>query len=279
VNDRPSIDAAIRVEGISKRYQKETAAGTGSLVDRLGSILGGRVAHGREASQLWALRDVSFAVPRGTVMGVLGRNGSGKTTLMRILARVTAPTEGRAVIHGRVGALFQVGTGFHPELSGRDNVMLSGAILGQAPRQTQAAFDRIVEFSEIADFIDTPVKYYSSGMYLRLAFSVSAHLDAEVMLIDEALSVGDAPFQEKCRARIREIVRGGRTVMLVTHSAQTIADLCDGAIVLDHGRLVFEGTTMEALASYQRVSGHADPAADPMTERPAVRQADAGGSI
>lgn len=246
--------AAIRVEGISKRYRLATARGAGSLKDSLGVKLR-RSGVPDDDHDLWALRDVSFQVARGTVVGVLGRNGSGKTTLMRILARVTGPTEGRAVIAGRVGALFQVGTGFHPELSGRDNVMFSGALLGQAPRQTEAVFDRIVEFSEIGEFIDEPVKYYSSGMYVRLAFSVAAHLDAEIMLIDEALSVGDGQFQLKCRERIREIVRDGRTVMLVTHGLQTIRDLCDRALVLDHGRLEFEGPTEDALVAYSTITG------------------------
>jgi ABC-type polysaccharide/polyol phosphate transport system ATPase subunit len=246
---------AIIAENLSKRFRVATSSGAGRLMDKLGS-LGQRGGDGRvHETTLWALRDVSFSVPRGKVMGVLGRNGSGKTTLMRILARVTAPTEGRAMVYGRVGALFQVGTGFHPELSGRDNVMLSGAILGQSTKQTEEAFERIVDFSEIGEFIDTPVKYYSSGMYMRLAFSVSAHLDAEIMLIDEALSVGDAPFREKCRVRIREIVRGGRTVLLVSHSLETIESLCDLAIVIDKGRLVFDGSAPDGMDFYSDLTG------------------------
>jgi lipopolysaccharide transport system ATP-binding protein len=245
---------AIEVVQLSKRYDLHATGGAGSLKDRLGRMArSGRNGQSDDGA-IWALRDVSFGVPRGTVMGVLGRNGSGKTTLMQILARVTAPTAGRAVIRGRVGALFQVGTGFHPELSGRDNVMLSGAILGIDDRRLAEAFDRIVDFAEIGDFIDTPVKHYSSGMYVRLAFSVSAHLDADIMLIDEALSVGDAGFQEKCRDRIREIVGDGRTVLLVTHNIEQALELCERAIVLDTGKVAFDGPVAGAVTVYQELS-------------------------
>jgi lipopolysaccharide transport system ATP-binding protein len=182
----------------------------------------------------------------------MGRNGSGKTTLMKILARVTAPTEGCATIRGRVGALLQVGIGFHPELSGRDNIALSGAILGISRAEIAEKHDQIVEFAEIGRFLDTPVKHYSSGMFTRLAFSVSSHLTAEVMLVDEVLSVGDAAFKRKCEDRIRQVVIEGRTVMLVSHSAETVRTLCDSVIVLHEGTVRFTGSTSEGADFYER---------------------------
>jgi lipopolysaccharide transport system ATP-binding protein len=262
----PTTRPAVEAEGLAKRYRMGYARGGGRLMDRVGAmVLGGRRKAAAAEPFVWALRDVSFTVPHGQVKGVLGRNGSGKTTLMRILARVTAPTEGRAVIDGRVGALFQVGTGFHPELSGRDNIALSGAILGMDPKRTEGLFERIVAFSEIGDFLDTPVKQYSTGMYTRLAFAVSAHLDAEVMLVDEVLSVGDARFQDKSRARIREIVRDGRTVMYVSHNMPAVRDICDSAMVLEEGRVAFDGSTDDAIAFYQELNKQS---------RPSVREAD-----
>ncbi|CAN5790001.1 hypothetical protein BH23CHL8_BH23CHL8_09820 [soil metagenome] len=247
-------ETAVRAVGLGKRYRIGLGGRHGSIKDRMGRLLGSpdRVPH--EASVMWALRDVSFEVPSGHVVGVLGRNGSGKTTLMRILARVTTPTEGHAMVNGRVGALFQVGTGFHPELTGRENIGLSGAILGMNEAETEAAFERIVAFAEIGDFLDTPVKYYSSGMYTRLAFSVSAHLEAEVMLIDEALSVGDAKFREKCAIHISEMVRSGRTVIYVSHSLPTVRELCDMAMVLDEGQLRYSGGTDDTIAFYEELT-------------------------
>jgi lipopolysaccharide transport system ATP-binding protein len=247
-------DIAISVRGLGKRYRMGAAREARSLMDQAGAIARGRWRDGRDAPTVWAVRDVTFDVPRGQVKGVLGRNGAGKTTLMQILARVTAPTEGRAVIRGRVGALFQVGTGFHPELSGRDNIALSGAILGMDTSRTAEMFDEIVAFSEIGDFLDTPVKHYSSGMYTRLAFSVSSHLDAEIMLVDEVLSVGDAGFQAKSRARIRDIVRDGRTVLYVSHNMSAVREICDSAMVLEDGRLEFDGDTDRAVAFYEQVN-------------------------
>jgi ABC-type polysaccharide/polyol phosphate transport system ATPase subunit len=244
--------AAISVRDLSKRYNIETAAGTGSLRDRFGRSR--LPARSQDEAAIWALHHVSFDVPSGRVIGVLGRNGSGKTTLMRILARVTAPTQGSAEVWGRVGALFSLGAGFHPELSGRDNIMLSGAILGMDDETTRRLFDEIVDFSEIGDFLETPVKHYSSGMYMRLAFSVSSHLDADILLIDEALAVGDERFSAKCAERIREMVRTGRTVMLVSHSLDSVAELCDSAIVLEKGELALQGTTDDAIALYHELA-------------------------
>lgn len=242
----PSTTPVISARELSKRYEIGVAGG--ALYDRLATV--GRGRPRREA--MWALHSVSFDVRAGSVLGVMGRNGSGKSTLMKIIARVTAPTEGEAVVHGRVGAMLQVGTGFHPELSGRDNILLSGMILGMSRSEVAAVQGAIVEFAGIGRYLDEPVKYYSSGMYLRLAFSVSAHLDADILLIDEVLAVGDAAFQEKCRARIRSMVEAGRTVILVTHQVDSIRTLCDDAIVLEAGRLVFSGPPEDAIGFYQR---------------------------
>ena len=238
---------SVRAAGLGKQYRVGAAA-NGSLYDRIARNRGS----GDRASTLWALRDIKFEVSAGEVLGVLGRNGSGKSTLMKILARVTSPTEGEAMTRGRVGALLQVGTGFHPELSGRDNLRLSGAILGMTSEEIDSVADEVVAFAEIDEFLDTPVKHYSSGMYMRLAFSVSAHMAAEIMLIDEVLSVGDAAFQRKCQQRIRQLVGEGRTVLFVSHSMVSVRSLCDRAIVLDHGQLLFEGETDKAAEFYER---------------------------
>jgi lipopolysaccharide transport system ATP-binding protein len=243
---------AVVVQGLGKRYQIGSRS-SGSLYDRASWLMGRR--HGPAADgqgTIWALRDVSFSVASGNVLGVVGKNGSGKSTLMRILARVTAPTEGYAIVRGRVGALLQVGTGFHPELSGRDNIALSGTILGMSRREVAAVHDRIVEFAEVERFLDTPIKHYSTGMYMRLAFSVSAHMEAEVMLVDEVLSVGDADFQKKCQERIRSLVGGGRTVLFVSHSLASVQAICDSVIVLDGGVVRFAGPTPAAIDFYER---------------------------
>lgn len=243
-------DVAVRVQHVSKRYELGTRHDSSSLYDALARAAGRR--DGRPARRvLWALKDVSFEVEHGRVLGVIGRNGSGKSTLMRILARVTAPTEGTAEVHGRVGAMLQVGAGFHPHLTGRDNIRLSGAILGMSRKEIDAVESAIVDFAEVRDHLDTPVKYYSSGMYGRLAFSVSAHLDADILLVDEVLSVGDGPFQTKSKDRIRKLVREGRSVLFVSHNLGSLTDLCDGAIVLDGGRLVHEGSVEESVRFYQ----------------------------
>ncbi len=240
--------AAVSVRQIGKAYRLGSPGG--ALYDRLGSAVGRR--RGAAADVMWALRDVSFDVPAGEVLGVIGRNGSGKSTLMKIISRVTAPTEGEALVRGRVGAMLQVGTGFHPELTGRDNIILSGMILGMSRAEVLAVQQQIIDFAEISRYLDEPVKHYSSGMYLRLAFAVSAHLDADILLIDEVLAVGDAPFQQKCRARIRTMVEGGRTVVLVSHQMDSIRSMCDGAIVLEAGRLAFQGPAEDAVRVYQR---------------------------
>ena len=238
---------AVHAVDLGKRYLIGIDRGR-SLYDRIGRPFGGTTDM---RPSLWALKEVSFTVPQGHVLGVIGRNGSGKSTLMKILARVTAPTEGEAQTRGRVGALLEVGTGFHPELSGRDNIALSGAILGMTRREIAAVSHDILEFADIGEFVDAPVKHYSSGMYLRLAFSVSAHMPADIMLIDEVLSVGDGAFQKKCQLRIRELVELGRTVLFVSHSMDSVGMLCDSALVIDGGRVVFRGDTHDAVAFYE----------------------------
>ncbi len=198
----------------------------------------------------WALKDVSIQVQQGEVLGLIGRNGSGKTTLLKILSRITPPTEGWAEIHGRVGSLLEVGTGFHSELTGRENTYLSGAILGMGKKEIARKFDEIVAFAEIERFIDTPVKHYSSGMYVRLAFAVAAHLEPEILLVDEVLAVGDIAFQNKCLGKMGQISRAGRTVILVSHNLGAIGQLCDRAICLEQGRLVSNGAPREVFATY-----------------------------
>jgi homopolymeric O-antigen transport system ATP-binding protein len=248
----------LRVEGLGKWYVVNELRHPGRLSELLGNLLVSPFrGHAPEpAAQtvteaIWALKEVSFEVPPGQVMGVIGRNGSGKSTLLKILARITSPTEGLAVLGGRVGALLEVGTGFHPDLSGRQNILLNGTMLGMTPREIQRCEGAIVEFSEIGEFIDTPVKHYSSGMFMRLAFSVAAHLDAEIMLVDEVLAVGDAAFQEKCKLKIREIALSGRTILFTSHDMEAVSRICGAAIVLDHGRVVYQGAVDGAIAQYR----------------------------
>jgi len=246
------VDFAVSVDGIGKRYHIGAAPGTATLYERASRVIGlGKTEPDEQRHPtIWALRDVTFDVGHGEVLGVLGRNGSGKSTLMKILARTTVPTVGNAVTYGRVAALLEVGTGFHPDLTGRDNIMLSGAILGMTRPEITANQQAIIDFAEIGQFLDTPVKYYSSGMYLRLAFSVSVHLAAEIMLIDEILAVGDAAFQLKCQERIREAVASGRTVLFVSHNMKTVEALCDRVLVLDCGEVCFSGSPEDGIAYY-----------------------------
>ncbi len=201
-------------------------------------------------SDFWALKDVNFEVRRGEVVGIIGRNGAGKSTLLKILSRITEPTEGRIELRGRVGSLLEVGTGFHPELTGRENIYLNGAILGMKRAEIRHKFDEIVDFSEISKFLDTPVKHYSSGMYMRLAFSVAAHLEPEILLVDEVLAVGDAEFQKKCLNKMGEVAHEGRTVLFVSHNMSAIQRLCTHGILLNQGRIEFSGLTGEAVNRY-----------------------------
>jgi lipopolysaccharide transport system ATP-binding protein len=200
--------------------------------------------------EIEALRNVSFRVEPGEVVGVIGRNGAGKSTLLKILSRITEPTRGEARIHGRVGSLLEVGTGFHPELTGRDNIYLNGAILGMSRREISAKFDAIVSFAELDRFLDTPVKHYSSGMYMRLAFAVAAHLDPEILVVDEVLAVGDAQFQKKCLGKMGEVARGGRTVLFVSHNMGAVQKICSRALLLEQGELVMDGHAGEVTKRY-----------------------------
>jgi lipopolysaccharide transport system ATP-binding protein len=212
---------------------------------------GRQVIQGDEIEEFWALKDVSFEVMEGEVLGIIGRNGSGKTTILKILSRITEPTEGRLSLRGRIASLLEVGTGFHPELTGRENIFLNGAILGMTQREIYRKFDEIVAFAEVESFIDTPVKHFSSGMYVRLAFAVAAHLEPEILIIDEVLAVGDAKFQEKCLGKMREFSAGcGRTVLLVSHSMPVISTLCERALLLEQGRLVEFGRATDIIRTY-----------------------------
>ncbi|MBV8478952.1 MAG: ATP-binding cassette domain-containing protein, partial [Actinobacteria bacterium] len=213
------------------------------------------------ADRIWALSEVSFDVRQGEVLGLVGRNGAGKSTLLKVLSRITEPTEGQVTLRGRVGSLLEVGTGFHPELTGRENIFLNGTILGMRRAEISRRFDEIVEFSGVERFLDTPVKRYSSGMQVRLAFAVAAHLEPEILLVDEVLAVGDAEFQEKCLGKMRDVTQEGRTVVFVSHNLAAVRSLCSRALVLEQGKLIFDGGTDEAVDRYlQRAGGARDSA-------------------
>jgi lipopolysaccharide transport system ATP-binding protein len=245
---------AILVEELSKQYRLgQMQASYGTLRDSIANgvrRLRAHDFHHTPREWIWALDDVSFEIEEGEVLGIIGRNGAGKSTLLKVLTRITSPTKGRAEIRGRVGSLLEVGTGFHSELTGRENVYLNGAILGMRRREISRKFDDIVEFSGIGKFIDTPVKRYSSGMYVRLAFSVAAHLEPEIMLVDEVLAVGDAEFQRRCLGRMEEYGASGRTVVFVSHNMQTMAQLCSRVMWLDGGRLLKDGEGTHVVAEY-----------------------------
>jgi lipopolysaccharide transport system ATP-binding protein len=209
-----------------------------------------------EREEFWALRDVSFAVQPGEVVGIIGRNGAGKSTLLKLLSRITEPTSGRLTLGGRVASLLEVGTGFHPELTGRENVFLNGAILGMTRAEIARKFDAIVEFAEVEQFLDTPVKRYSSGMYVRLAFAVAAHLEPDVLVVDEVLAVGDAEFQRRCLGRMREVSQGGRTVFLVSHNMAAIQALCGRIIWLERGKVAYDGRVDEGVSRYLAAALH-----------------------
>ena len=254
-------DAVIRVEGLGKQYRLGgQRTGYSTLRDRIGTWMSPRGMWQRKApatppSDFWALKDVSFEVRPGEVVGIIGRNGAGKSTLLKILSQITEPTEGWADIHGRVGSLLEVGTGFHPELTGRENIFLNGAILGMKRSEIIRKFDEIVSFAEIEKFIDTPVKHFSSGMYMRLAFAVAAHLEPEILIVDEVLAVGDAEFQKKCLGKMGEVAKGGRTVLFVSHNMTAIRQLCSRAIILSGGRVGANADVAEAVARYLSTSG------------------------
>lgn len=255
------MSVAIEVEGLSKRYRLgEFQAAYGTLRESLvhaGRRLTGREHRSRTTNDLWALDDVSFRVNEGEVLGVIGRNGAGKSTLLKVLTRITTPTKGRVEIRGRVGSLLEVGTGFHPELTGRENIFLNGAILGMKRREIQRKLPDMVEFSGVEAFLDTPVKRYSSGMYVRLAFSVAAHLEPEILLVDEVLAVGDAEFQRRCLGRMEDFGANGRTVLFVSHQMQAVAQLCDRAILMEHGSVALDGPSEQVVAHYLQTTAGA----------------------
>ena len=242
--------AMIRARGVSKRFRigaRQEPYQT--LRDALVEMLRGgfRRRNGDDATTRWALTDVSFDVAPGEVVGVIGRNGAGKSTLLKILTRITEPTRGRVELFGRVGSLLEVGTGFHGELTGRENIYLNGAILGMRRREIDRRFEEIVDFAEIERFLDTPLKHYSSGMWMRLAFAVAAHMDPQILLVDEVLAVGDAAFQQKCLRKMRNVAGEGRTVLFVSHNFEAVASLCTRAILLHHGRVVLDGLPQPAI--------------------------------
>jgi lipopolysaccharide transport system ATP-binding protein len=247
------MPTVIKAEGLAKRYRLgEHQAAYGTLRESLARA-GRRLTrreHRHEAQEIWALRDVSFDVRQGEVLGVIGRNGAGKSTLLKILTRITPPTAGRVEIRGRVGSLLEVGTGFNQELTGRENIYLNGAILGMKRREIDRRYDAIVEFSGVEKFIDTPVKRYSSGMYVRLAFAVAAHLEPEILLVDEVLAVGDAEFQRRCLGRMEELGSSGRTVIFVSHQLPAVAQMCDRAIQINGGQIVGDGQPADVIATY-----------------------------
>ena len=243
---------AIEAEGLGKCYALGTQKGYRVLRDVLADLP--RLALGKQSDvdkkTLWALKDVSFSIPEGQVVGIIGRNGSGKSTLLKILSRITDPTEGGAKVRGRVGALLEVGTGFHPELTGRENIYVNGAILGMTRREINAKFDAIVDFSGVEEFLDTPVKRYSSGMRVRLAFAVAAHLEPEILVVDEVLAVGDAVFQRKCLGRMQDVATEGRTVLIVSHQLDMIQSFCSRAIWINGGRVVADGEANAVVGEY-----------------------------
>ena len=253
-------DVAIRVENLGKRYQLGQSQRYRALRDTLGDVLSApkRWFTGRrnaptagDGTDFWALKDVSFEIKPGEVVGIIGRNGAGKSTLLKILSRITEPTEGGVDLYGRVGSLLEVGTGFHPELTGRENIYLNGAILGMKRAEIVRKFDEIVAFAEVEKFLDTPVKFYSSGMYMRLAFAVAAHLEPEILLVDEVLAVGDAGFQKKCLGKMGEVAKQGRTVLFVSHNMAVIKSLCQTVIRLHAGRIAGQGRVDEQILEYQ----------------------------
>jgi len=253
-------DTVITVENLSKRYiighQQARREGLRHVIERAAkSPLQWLRAKQREWSaekeEFWALKDVSFKVKQGEVVGIIGRNGAGKSTLLKILSRITEPTTGRIRIKGRVASLLEVGTGFHQELTGRENIFLNGAILGMSKVEIKRKFDEIVAFSEIEKFLDTPVKRYSSGMYVRLAFAVAAHLEPEILVVDEVLSVGDVPFQKKCLGKMQDVSSSGRTVLFVSHNMSALRTLCSSGLLLSEGRLTFDGSAKQCIGEYE----------------------------
>jgi ABC-type polysaccharide/polyol phosphate transport system ATPase subunit len=268
----PMTTAVIHGEGLGKRYRRGLQVDHG-LRHSLEAFLRSPIASLRrkKVEMFWALKDVSLEVKEGEVLGLIGRNGAGKTTLLKILSRITRPTEGWAEIHGRVGSLLEVGTGFHPELTGRENTFLSGAILGMGKAEIERKFDEIVAFAELEKFIDTQVKHYSSGMYVRLAFAVAAHLEPEILLVDEVLAVGDINFQKKCLGKMGDVARAGRTVVLVSHQLNQIRRLCHRVVWIDDGSVRRDGPTHEVVSAYESAMARGDSNSHSQVRGPATK--------
>ena len=248
-------DIALRVENLSKKYEITLGRSRNNTLrdqisDSVRSFFRPRRQSSQESRTFWALSHVTFELKRGDVLGLIGRNGAGKSTLLKILSRITRPTEGHAEISGRVASLLEVGTGFQQELTGRENIFLNGAIMGMRKAEIQRKFDEIVAFSEVEKFLDTPVKRYSSGMFVRLAFAVAAHLEPEVLIVDEVLAVGDAAFQKKCLGKMNEVARQGRTVLFVSHNMASVGNLCSRAIWLENGKLRLDGDAATTISAY-----------------------------
>ena len=274
--------SVIKVKNLGKKYMishdrnAENAFRARSLRDKITHTVRGvyqRLRHplspnaeNTEVEELWALRNLDFEIEAGDRVGIIGRNGAGKSTLLKVLSRITEPTTGRIEINGRVSSLLEVGTGFHPELSGRENIYLNGAILGMTRREIKSSFDRIVSFSEIEKFLDTPVKRYSSGMYVRLAFAVAAHLEPEILIVDEVLAVGDAQFQKKCLGKMEEVGEEGRTVLFVSHNMAAINSLCNRGIVLNMGELAYKGEIVESIHFYNEIGSRLQPTPRPTSK-------------
>ena len=254
-------DVAIKVEGLGKKYLLRHQAGGRPRYVALRDVLAGKfkgmfnrkskIENRKSVEEFWALRDVSFEVRQGEAVGIIGRNGAGKSTLLKLLSRITEPTKGRIELEGRVASLLEVGTGFHPELTGRENIFLNGAILGMRRAEIRKKFDEIVAFAEVEKFLDTPVKHYSSGMYMRLAFAVAAHLEPEILIVDEVLAVGDAAFQKKCLGKMQDVsTKEGRTVLFVSHNMAAVRSLCSRSILLDGGKIAMAGQVEECISRY-----------------------------
>ncbi len=257
------MSAVITVENLGKRYTlRHRGGGQSMLRDKINAMARGVFSRSKEKptqEDFWALQNVNFEIQRGDVVGVVGRNGAGKSTLLKILSRITEPTTGRITLNGRVASLLEVGTGFHSELSGRENIFLNGAILGMTSREIRSKFDEIVAFAEVERFLDTPVKHYSSGMYVRLAFAVAAHLEPEILIVDEVLAVGDAAFQKKCLGKMQEVAAGsGRTVLFVSHNSAALLNVCRTGIWLDKGQVVQTGAIGDVLSKYHSVGSTMD---------------------
>ncbi len=248
------MEVAIRVDNIGKRYRIGQTASYKTLRDVVMNTVTKpfrpRAEKSSDFSHIWALRNISFEVGRGEVIGIIGGNGAGKSTILKILSRITEPSEGQAELYGRVSSLLEVGVGFHPELTGRENIYFNGAVLGMKRTEVMRKFNDIVDFSEIGQFLDTPVKHYSSGMYVRLAFSVAAHLDPDVLIVDEVLAVGDLAFQKKCLGKMNAVAGGGRTVFFVSHNLDAVRALCPRTILLNHGRMQKDGRTADVIDLY-----------------------------